>query len=602
MRFLLPLAAAAILLAGCDGGGTGPGTREPEFEYPPETVAREIALGQTIEAERIDSIGDVDLFAFDAPAGGALVALVLQATGSSDGQLISASLYDSAGGVPWGVQHNPRGEFPAARWVTLTPGRWHLRVLGLSRSLGTYRVTVQPVNTAPEQVDSVLIPGTWAHEEIGAHYDVDEFVFDGTAGQRVGIYSEVLSQDEYPMVVSGPAGPIAADSAGITRLPATGRYRVRLAPYAPGYPGSLGSYRVILYPVNPAPEQSPAALVDGQTTPEQIELPGDVDQFTFHAAAGELVGLEVWRQDPYQTLHLDVHDAATGVPLQQETVWFDSDGGGFYEERRFEPAQAHTYRVTLRLDRAMGRTVPDPLRYSLRVLWMSRAPDHVASGIALGDTVRGERIDTRGDIDEFTFHAEAGREVVVMADVPYGTAVDLLRDDTGGQVVRVMGFYSDGLDQDMSGRLQLPVTGTYRVRVHAGSPEPYQFVVRPIDRAPERAPAALTLGTTVDEAIDFRYEIDTFTFTAAAGELLRLSLNRLTGGTGTLAAYVNHPGTGEPLGYAFSTGGAATHTFTAPVAGTYRVMVLSSNATSDLVQYADVWSGRYQLTVSRLSP
>jgi hypothetical protein len=71
------------------------------------------------------------------------------------------------------------------------------------------------------------------------------------------------------------------------------------------------------------------------------------------------------------------------------------------------------------------------------------------------------------------------------------------------------------------GRIELPLTGTYTIRVRGANPRedegPYRFQVVPLSRSPESLPSSFTLGTVVaGESISPQGDVDEFSFMATA--------------------------------------------------------------------------------------
>lgn len=255
MRPYLHLLPFALVLAACggDGGGTTPEPPpQPTFRAAPETAPREITLGTAIQGEHMNTGGDVDDFGFTAPPGGVVAVVVTAQTG---GQTLSFAVVDSAtdaqvaGGLAYGA-----AEFNEIVRADVSPGRWLLRVrLDASTVTGPYTLIVHAVNPHPEQGDSVLASGAWTHAEgMEPHYDVDDFVFDGIAGQDVNVFGQLVAGGKglYKMRLRG-AGPVRgawtvekaveghrAGATGVVRLPATGRYRVRMMA-EPAFPAAL---------------------------------------------------------------------------------------------------------------------------------------------------------------------------------------------------------------------------------------------------------------------------------------------------------------------------------------------------------------------------
>jgi hypothetical protein len=616
---LLPL-ALALAACGGDGGTTPDPEPQPTFRSAPESAPRELILGTTVQGEGINTVGDVDEFGFTAPAGG-MVAISVKA--QNGGQILAVAVVDSAtdaqvaAGVAYGA-----ADFTDIIRADVGPGRWLLRVrLDASSVTGPYTLTVYPVNPHPEQGDSVLTPGVWAHGDMSPYYDVDDFLFDGVAGQEVNLFGQVVDGGggSYKLRLRGP-GPVQGPwmveepvethfpgATGIVRLPATGRYRVRMMSH-PAFPAGAHPYRLMVYPIVRTPEGVPAALVSGQTIREPLQMPEDVDEYTFTAAAGELLRLNFVSENPHENPVVEVHETGTGERLNVRFT-------------RFAAPRAGTYRVTVSRPSLTLQPVPEPLYYRMELVRIDPAPEGVPAAIALGDTV-AEALDPAGDVDEYTLSGTSGTEVVVLAEAPAYASVDLHRADTGERLARVQSYRTEpGLSRHASPRFRLPVTGGYRVRVwhdeqaalrrtaggtasdEAISPA-YRFAVVPISRGPEGRPAAFAIGDTVTGELRPKHDVDIYTFTAQAGDRLVLWGERLywTPPVEPVTIFLTREDEPEALAYIFTAyPGLGQEEFTAPATGTYRVVVWPANGGGLQEENAveGEYEGGYRFSVQR---
>jgi hypothetical protein len=125
--------------------------------------------------------------------------------------------------------------------------------------------------------------------------------------------------------------------------------------------------------------------------------------------------------------------------------------------------------------------------YFLLAFPINRAPESVPSAVGVGDTVDGEWINPRGDVDEFTVTAAQGQRLIAYVQTPQGAEYPglVLRviDVTSGAVLGSVPSYNPtpALEDQSTGPIQLPYTGAYTIRVEGASDRsgvgPYRFKV-----------------------------------------------------------------------------------------------------------------------------
>lgn len=586
--FRAALVACVFLLCSCDnlGGSGGPGV-----DNPPETAARELSLGQNV-TESLERGGDVDDFMLTVPTTGPVM-MLFGGTGTAQGTL-NITVLDSVGGVRV-VQAVSHGTDGVGKRFVLPAGRMIVRVSS-SGTTGPYQFTIHPIATGPESGEDALVPRAWTAGNVAPYYDVDEYSFDGVEGQEVKVYvsasvaveatlrSPGASRLELAIVRTGQ-GPGESEP---VRLPATGRYTLTVNGPEPLNAARSGAYRVMVYPIVRAPEGVPAALQHGQTVSEQLDMPADVDEYTFTAARGDIVQWFFQMPAPGSGT-FNVIDPATGQILSHGPGAFDVPRDGQYTVRIFDGTGAYTLRM---------------FRIDLR-------PEQVPAGITLDQTVQGESIQPAADLDYYEFTGTAGTEIAMHVQGPLGHWLYLLPAQGDEPLLRLLVLQSDGLYANTSERFVLPYDGTYRVRMglhgtpHTGiDPEltgTYRFRVSRIRHAPESVPAALTIGQTVTgEALEHRADVDVFTFQAQAGQRLTLwGARSVVGPSGALAMTIQRPGTEvqPPLAYIWASEQAFMNTFVVPETGTYEVRVFSSSSTGTAAMHMSSYRGPYHLAV-----
>lgn len=590
--------AAALLLSACDspsGGGA------PPRGNPPETAPRVLALGQMVN-EALESATDVDEFEVAVPVAGRGMALIA-GTGTGQGSL-NISVTDAFTGkvLMNGTSH---GNEEGGGRFALPAGDMIVRVSSTGTT-GGYRVALHAIATGPESGEGQTAFRQWAEGDMVPWYDVDEFSFDAVEGQVIKLYLQV--EPGLPLlegVLRGPgtAGLVVAHSwlwGGETepvRIPVTGRYTVAVSTPEPAEAHRAGPYRLMIFPIVPAPEGVPAELQHAQPVNEVLDMEADVDDFTFQASEGEMFLLNAQVTPPAGRANFHLVDPATGALLLQQGLEAHSPHGWW---PRWTAPHAGQY-----VFRALAGQSP----YRLEMFRVDTRPEQVPAAIALDQTVQGEAIDPAGEVDVYELTGAAGTQVAVLGQVAPGLTVRLLPPHDTTTLVNLAGRDVTQLQDNVSERYTLPATGTYRVRVAFDRPEgstsqgpagAYRFRVEPIRYAPESVPAAIEFGKTVTgESLEHRADVDVFTFHAQAGEYIQLhGVSRQPNHSGHLVITIQRPGVDGSLAYVWATEGG-TSAFAAPVTGVYEVRVFSAGTNTYNPLYMSTYRGPYGFTVRR---
>lgn len=520
----------------------------------PESRSRTIAIGDTID-ESIDQYGDVDEFSFDGTAGQEVL-VFFQALDEQPNANLVLTLIDSTTHAQVrtlmsdGREHALEDE-STGRLRLASTGRYVVRIegsgyfgTGARNGRGAYRFLVSPVRRAPEGAPSTVTIGDTVVEAIDAVGDIDEFTFNGTAGQEVelnlqilgGLSSGVSLEVWHGQMLDAAAttrvqGALDDHGTGRFTLPATDAYTIRLYGAALGAPDSTtGRYRFEIYPVDRHPETVRATVSIGDTlTGESIDRPGDVDEFTFTGLPGEqlqvfftrvgstsagTLSLEVIAPDGTTTLGV-----ATGAQPGVYSPAFHIGATG-----RFAMAAAGTYTI-----RVYGSGVSIGA-YTLELYHINPAPEHVGATVPFGVWVTGESLDRPGDVDEYTVDATVGQQLVMFLNAASGSS-------GGFFLFSGIAYWQVASYNHTSPRFTVPQTGTYPIHVlgdlggqEAYGQGPYEFMVYAVNPAPETANAAYALGDTLTgESIDRPGDIDEFTFSATAGDSLDLFFDATDG-------------------------------------------------------------------------
>jgi hypothetical protein len=313
--------------------------------------------------------------------------------------------------------------------------------------------------------------------------DHDAFTFQTAPGQLVNFFLQgtgFVSGYGYEAALADSAGE-AFDGLGNETggtpgvetgrldLPYAGRFELLVSPNNEGQVGpEQGPYRLAIVPVDPSPEQSPAAFPLGDTlTAEGLDYLGDVDQFLVTAPVASSVQV-LLSHSLNGILHYETRDPATMDLIQTGNSYSITGtalgptalpaGGQFYV-RVFQARS-----IFNPVGNAFSLTGP----YTLAVVVIDSQPESVVSTIAVGDTVFGEAIDPIGDIDEFSFAGSVGQVVTAKIRAPFAFDFSTVRLDivnaSNGNILGSAQTIDDTVES--TGPITLPVTGAYLLRVH----------------------------------------------------------------------------------------------------------------------------------------
>ncbi len=156
------------------------------------------------------------------------------------------------------------------------------------------------------------------------------------------------------------------------------------------------------------------------------------------------------------------------------------------------------------------------------------------------DNVVGE-ITTSGEIDEWTFYARDGRGITVVVNPgggqpspalsPYLGYAEVQLLDPLDTVLATVSSSASGVVTTIPGE-QLSATGIYRVRVHSAQGHETatgKYSITLWDSTATKIP--LVFNDTFSGKITSPYTVDHWTFTAEAGQQIRLSRLGATGGS-----------------------------------------------------------------------
>jgi len=188
-------------------------------------------------------------------------------------------------------------------------------------------------------VTSVVPLSTWiTGESIDRPGDGDVYTFDATAGQRIlmRIQAEPGSSGGFYLLSDIPLWGTTTGLYSSHRFTMyeTRTYSIQVSGFlTTGSEYGVGPYRFMVYASDPAPETADAAYTIGDTlSDESIDVPGDYDEFTFAATAGDSLDLYFDATDGSmeRSFVLKVENASTGETIiAAESTSYDGDVGAF---------------------------------------------------------------------------------------------------------------------------------------------------------------------------------------------------------------------------------------------------------------------------------
>ena len=452
----------------------------------PEVANTSLVLGDSITGETIELAGDVDEFTLTVPET-TLANFVVWRDGTETSDLVKLQLFRDSGeqvamteayrGTPGEKTGVATGTF------SLPAGTYRLRIGGSdSRGFGyrgPYRVQTHAIDPAPESGPTALSFGDTVVGVVEPLGDIDTYRFSARLMQHVSVRPTSVDGQPLPsiyvLVRNVRTGvPLAGRSYGGTQvprfdIPEDGEYTIEYMGANGGRVVSeRGPYRLVLDTVSTAPEQHGMVVSPGDSvTDESLDFIGDIDVYVLSGAPGE--ELLITFAAPGSIVDLELLDLDTRLRLDGT-----SSGGSVTNTGRFRlPASGRlAMRVWERPDSPFGQ-ITGP--YRIAVSRIDRRPENVAAQIDVDSIVEGEAIDPDGDVDEFTFNGVGGDTVNVYFQTPLGTCcfeglvLELVNPPTGAILGSVRSANStQRLDEQGTGPVELPSSGTYMVRVRGG--------------------------------------------------------------------------------------------------------------------------------------
>ncbi|HKW39684.1 MAG TPA: hypothetical protein VJN39_00415 [Gemmatimonadales bacterium] len=422
---------------------------------------------------------------------------------------------------------------------------------------GSFKFLIQRVNPSPESVSPRMNEGDTVKSEIlETIADLDQFTFAGQAGQTVvltlqaegpansGIIRAVLdSVAGFRLGVVRSAGgdsTLDGQTSGLIVLPATRDYRLTVSSQRDDVSKHNydGPYRLAVVPWSSGPEVGSSTIAIGDTVRERISPIGDIDEFHFTGAAGQLLNVffQAMSGDSKDELLLTVNGLVV-ASVGTDTSMSDHATG------RFALPTSGTY--TVRVSGVSPDSAGDRGPYRFQVYPIDRRPERAPPTLTLGDSV-AESIDVLGDIDEYTLTVpESGLANIFTWRDPAGSP-------SNGPLAELDAEFCEGAPPGSPLVLStgtFPIaSGTHRLNVCAnggssGYKGPYRVHTYVISSRPEHTRDTLVLGDTVTgESLDVPGDWDNFVFYARKGQHVVAQLQGLgVAGNGYFALSIQPP-------------------------------------------------------------
>ena len=398
--------------------------------------------------------------------------------------------------------------FDDAGPVFVAPGLFTVRVFAEAGQSGNYEFRL----AAPTVDSSNVTTGIDLIGEIELPGAEDRYLLNVPAGTLLSI-DAVTTNNVLGLNwrLKTPAGAVVASGGGslsdISRIEAPGGDLELVVFGEGGGNGQTGTYTLHVYEVVDPVAQT---ITYGQTVDGSIDVPGKIERYSFNAAPGDTVVLDLLSATNTLGLNWELTDSLGRELLPQTSSLGDSTSltlaGG-------------SYSLTVLGELGGSHQLGD---YSFRVI----NPVETTATIAIGDLAAGS-IDP-GDRAIYEFSGTPGQQVVI--DLISSTNAFLLnwiiRDANGVVVLPTTGVIDDSL----------PVTlgsGTHRVEVFGESNSAsgsYEFRLRDVV-VTTTAVGALPY-TAASGSIDHPGDIDRYTFNVPAGQLVTFDMVSSTNNNG----------------------------------------------------------------------
>lgn len=471
--------------------------------------------------------------------------------GDSAGTLVAVT-----GGGPVIFEGPLRPEGPATALIaTVRAKRYAARAV--------YRMRLgSSTSDAPESVPALIVPGdTLEGESFGDKLDIDRYFLD--AGPADAEWIVMLVPDSAradkrtSLIVRDRSDQLVEEialSAATTQLEMTATY-LQLQPdrgpfsftvFSGGFPGEWkGTYRMRIARVDRGTETATTQVAPGDTISSAIEQPGDIDNYELNVVEGDEMYFHYGQFVPGVDQAFSLYDGTSYIErlvLPDYALPFDEQDAHFL----WRAPRTGTFTLQMRNGQNYGLASNWPTPYTIEIQRVERAPESIpGTGWAWADTIRGEMLERRGDVDEFfvTFDSTRMMRIVLVAHRADGMAGVRLtvHDSTGGERTRLGLALGDAADTITVDAHEEFFPGTYRFQLQSTDPAPVPFEVymAPSYIGPESINDTLPLGTWVSgEAVDSIGDLDRYVVHVDSGVAYLAEIEKLPGASGGFAFYV----------------------------------------------------------------
>ncbi|HTI70608.1 MAG TPA: hypothetical protein VMF06_11620 [Candidatus Limnocylindria bacterium] len=402
------------------------------------------------------ALGDLDVWTFSAQAGDYVV--IRLATTNFYGQL---SLF-GPDGAPAAPTTDINTDVEIYLAVAVAGTYTVVATSGYPNGTGTYRLQfARPAETSipPGEGDGGSMANGGRYNGSMGLGDVDQWTFSAKVGDYVTIQFGAPTNFYGRLSLVGPDGALAApippwdsDVRFAFQAAQEGTYTVLVSS---AYAGGVGSYRMYFAqpasPLTPSGGDDGGALTNGGRHQGFIDL-GDLDIWTFTAQAGNYVVARMAGTNVYGHLSLYGPDGKPAAPESN----IDRD-----VQIAFSAAQSGIYTLVANSGYANSTGA-----YQL-YLANAGEPAIVPAGDEGGPLANGGRHDGRielGDLDQWTFEAQAGQTVLVrFASQEFSGRIDISGPD--GTLVAP----TTDIGRDVLIEYRVVKSGTHRVLVSNGA-------------------------------------------------------------------------------------------------------------------------------------